>query len=51
MMERPVSPYRPVKVGNCYSNNYMRYESNGDRNEHYQSKKKFNEIRPELKVS
>ena len=25
--------YQPVRVGNFYSNNYIKYESNGDRNQ------------------
>ena len=37
--------YKPVRVGKFYSNNYIHYEGNGDRNKTYQSKKYLDEIR------
>ena len=30
--------YKPVRVSNIWSNNYIEYESNGDKNKHYQLK-------------
>ena len=30
--------YKPVRVGNCFSNNYIKYESNGVRKKKYQLK-------------
>ena len=30
--------YKSVRVGNFWTNNYIEYESNGDRKKHYQLK-------------
>ena len=41
--------YKPVRVSNSWSNNYIEYESNGDRNKTLSVGKYFNKIRPYLK--
>ena len=35
-----------LRVGNFFSNNYIEYESNGDRNKTLSSKKYINETKP-----
>ena len=40
--------YNPITVGNLYSNSFIEYESNGDRN-NILSIKKYGEIKPCLK--
>ena len=40
---------KPVRVGNLQSNNYIQYESNGDRNKTLSIEEYFNKIRPYLK--
>ena len=41
--------YKPVKVGNFWSNNYIEYESNGDRNKKLSAEEYLNKIRKYLK--
>ena len=42
--------YKPVRISNFWSNNYIEYEINGDKNKTYQLKKEYlNKIRPYLK--
>ena len=41
--------YKPVRVGNFWSNNYIKYESNSDRNTTLSIEKHLNIIRPYLK--
>ena len=41
--------YKPVKVGNFWSNNYIEYESKGDRNKIVSVEEYLNKIRPYLK--
>ena len=41
--------YKPVKVSNFWSNNYIEYESNGDRNKKLSVEEYLNKIRPYLK--
>ena len=41
--------YRPVRVNNFWSNNYIKYESNGDRNKGLSIEGFLNKIRPHLK--
>ena len=41
--------YNPVKVGNFWSNNYIEYESKGDRNKIVSVEEYLNKIRPYLK--
>ena len=41
--------YKPVRVNNFYSNNYIEYASNGDRNKTAWIKEYFDEIKPYLK--
>ena len=41
--------YKPVKVSNFWSNNYIEYESNGDRNKTLSVEEYLNKIRPYLK--
>ena len=40
--------YKPVRVGNFWSNNYIGYESNGDRKKRLTVKEYLNKIRPYL---
>ena len=41
--------YKPVRVSNFWSNNYIEYESNGDRNKALSVEEYLNKIRPYLK--
>ena len=41
--------YKPVRATIFWSNNYIEYESNGDRNETLSVEEYLNEIRPYLK--
>ena len=41
--------YKPVKVSNFWSNNYIEYESNSDKNKPLSVKKYLNKIRPYIK--
>ena len=41
--------YKPVRVNNFWSNNYIEYESNGDRNKTLSVAEYLNKIRPYLK--
>ena len=41
--------YKPVRVNNFWSNNYIEYESNGDRNKTLSVEEYLNKIRPYLK--
>ena len=41
--------HKPVRVNNFWSNNYIEYESNGDRNETISVEEHLNKIRPYLK--
>ena len=41
--------YKPVKVNNFWSNIYIEYESNGDRNKTLLAEEYLNKIRPHLK--
>ena len=41
--------YKPVRVDNFWSNNYIEYESNGDRNKAISVEEYLNKIRPYLK--
>ena len=43
--------YKPVRVSNFWSNNYIEYESNGDRNKTLSVKEYLNKIGPYLKAS
>ena len=38
--------YKPVRVNNFWSNNYIEYENNGDSNKALSVKEYLNEIRP-----
>ena len=40
---------KPVRVSNFWSNNYIEYESNSDRNETLSAEEHLNQIRPYLK--
>ena len=42
--------YIPLRVGNLWSNNYIEYESNGDRNKKLLVEEYLNKIRPYLKI-
>ena len=48
-LEKEENHYKPVTVGNFYSNNYTEYESNGGRNKTLSIKEYLNKIRPYLK--
>ena len=41
--------YKPVRVGNFWSNNYMEYKSNDDRNKTLSVEEYINKIKPYLK--
>ena len=41
--------YKPVRVNNFWSNNYIEYESNGDRSKTLSVEEYLNKIRPYLK--
>ena len=41
--------YKPVKVDNFWSNNYIEHESNSDRNKTLSVEENFNKITPYLK--
>ena len=41
--------YKPVRVSNFWSNSYIEYQSNGDRNKTQSFERSLNEIRPYLK--
>ena len=43
--------YKPVRVNNFLSNNYIEYESNGDKNKTLSVKKYVNKIIPYLTLS
>ena len=40
--------YKPIRIGNAFSSNYIDYESNGDKAKKLSIKDYFNEIRPYL---
>ena len=42
--------YKPVRVVTFWNNNYIEYESSGDRNKNLSVKEYFNEIKPYLKI-
>ena len=41
--------YKSLRVGNFWTNNYIKCESNGDKNKSLSLKKNLNKIRPHLK--
>ena len=41
--------YKPLNVGNFWSNNYIEYKSNNDRNKALLDEEYLNKIRPYLK--
>ena len=41
--------YKPLRVGYFWSNNYIKYESNSDKNKTLSVKKYLNKIKPSLK--
>ena len=41
--------HKPGRVGNFWSNNYIEYESNGDRNKTLSAEEYLDKIRPYLK--
>ena len=41
--------YKPVRVNNIWSNNYIEYKSNGDKNKILSAEENVNKIRPYLK--
>ena len=43
--------YKPVRVRNFWSNNYIEFESNGDRNKILSVLEHLNKIWPDLKTS
>ena len=44
--EEEESYYKPITVNNFWSNNYIEYESKGDRNKTLSAKEYLNKIRP-----
>ena len=49
MHEEEQSYYKPVRVSNFWSNNYIEHESNSDRNKTLSVEEYLNKIRPYLK--
>ena len=47
--EKEENYYKPVRLSNFWSNNYIEYESNGDRNKTLSVEEYLNKIRPYLK--
>ena len=45
LFEQEEDYYKPVRVGNFYSTNYIKYESNSDRNKSLSIKEFFEEIK------
>ena len=41
--------YKPVRVSNLWNNNYIEYESNGDKNKNLSIKEYLHKIKPYLK--
>ena len=41
--------YKPIRMGDCWNNNYIEYESNGDRNKNLSLKEYLNKIKPYLR--
>ena len=41
--------YKPIRVSNFYSNNYIKHESNGNRNKNLSSKEYLNKLKSYLK--
>ena len=48
-LENEENYYKPVRIGNFWSKNYIECESNGDRNKTLSVEKYLNKIRPYLK--
>ena len=48
-MKKKKTFYKPVGVSNFWTNNYIEYESNGDRNKILSVEEYLNKIRPYLK--
>ena len=42
--------YKPVIAGHLWNNNYIKYESNGDKNKNLSIKEYLHKIKPYLKV-
>ena len=40
--------YKPIRTGNAFSSNYIKYESNGDKDKSLSIKEYLNKIRPYL---
>ena len=49
MHEKEENYYKPVRVSNIWSNNYIEYESKGDRNKTQSVEEDLNKIRPYLR--
>ena len=49
LFEQEEDYYKPVRVVNFHSNNYIEYENNGDRNKTPSIKEYLDEIKPYLK--
>ena len=49
MKKEKKNHYKPVRVNNFWSNNYIEYKSNGDKNKILSVEKYLNKIRPYLK--
>ena len=41
--------YKPIRVSNFYSNNYIKHESNGNRNKNLSSEEYLNKLKSYLK--
>ena len=49
LFEQEEDYYKPIRVGDFYSNNYIKYESNGNRNQTLLIKEYLDGIKPYLK--
>ena len=49
MKKKAENYYKPLRESNFWSNNYIEYESNGDRNKILSLEEYLNKIRPYLK--
>ena len=50
LFELEIEDYdKAIRVSNFYSNNYVQYESNGDKDKNLSFKKELNKLKPHLK--
>ena len=49
LFEQEVDYYKPIRMSSFYSNNYMKYESDGDKDKNLLSEEHLIKIKPNLK--